>query len=469
MRGDKTRNAKALEKLNSLGYKFNETAQNIIQGCDDWYTNKRTNFYKRTNINGVVIEMDSINFAKRCCSDDANLCEVIEINTGESSFEALNEILEENRFNVMYRKQLERMSADGTVGAYVRIVDAEERDGVLANGKIKINYCNAQNIIPLTVENDEVIECAFIGENIVRGKEETVLVVFTLDEGGKYVADTYIFNEQSEVASSSVQLGEVKPFAIMRTAEVNNIEDMEGYGYPKLYSSIPVLKALDLAYNILYGDLDKGDKLVFINELLSCISEDAEGNKMLSKQQKELFVLLGEKLPTQNEIIYEYNPELRIEAVTKIFETLLSLLSMTFGYGTKKYSFENGQIKTATEYIGSKQDALQELNKQRQEAVSYIANICKAVAWFSNTFNKTSFNEDMEINVDFDDSLITDKEAKIERERNDALSFDIPQLKIWYFMDAYNIDEEEATKLVLGDAKKKDEEDLEDANQDEDE
>ena len=37
---------------------------------------------------------------------------------------------------------------------------------------------------------------------------------------------------------------------------------------------------------------------------------------------------------------------------------------MQFGYGTKKYTFENGQIKTATEYIGAKQDAMQELNKK---------------------------------------------------------------------------------------------------------
>lgn len=409
------------------------------------------------NINGAVTELDSINFAKRCCADDANLCEVIEINTGEKSFEPINDILTANRFNVMYRKQLERVSADGTVGCYLRIVDAEEKDGILEGGSIRINYCNADNIIPLTVENDEVLECAFIGESMVKGKDEVVLVVFTLDENGKYVADTYIFDGESEVGSSSVQLDVVKPFALMRSAEVNNLDDMEGYGYPKLYSSIPVLKALDLAYNILYGDLSKGDKLVFINELLSCVSEDVNGNKYLTKQQKELFVLLGEKLPTENTVVQEYNPELRIDEITKIFETLLSLLSMTFGYGTKKYTFENGQIKTATEYIGSKQDSLQELNKQRQEAVQYIADICKAVAWFSNTFSKTSFDTEMEVNVDFDDSLITDKEAEIERLRNDAMTFDIPKLKIWYFMEAYNLDEEEATKMVLGEEQKKEE------------
>lgn len=451
--------------MQRLGFEYNQTAQNKIKECDDWYSDKVTEFHERKNINGAKVTLDSINFAKRGCADDANLCEIIEINTGESSFEAVNDILSENRFNVMYRQQLERMSADGTVGAYVRIVDAEElADGTLRGGKVTINYCNAENIIPLTVVNNEVIECAFVGESIVKGKDETVLVIFTLDESGKYVADTYIYKDDKEVGNTSVQLGEVKPFAIMRTAEVNNLNDMEGYGYPKLYSSIPVLKALDLAYNILYGDLSKGDKLVFLNELLSCIATDMDGNKYLSAQQKELFVLLGEKLPEQNSIIYEYNPEIRIEAVTKAFETLLSLFSMTFGYGTKKYTFENGQIKTATEYIGSRQDAMQELNKQRQEATDYITNICKAVMWFSNTYLGTSFNEDIEVNVDFDDSLITDREAELERLRNDAQTFDIPILKVWYMMKAYNLDENEATKLVTEAQRIKDEEDTEDSN-----
>ena len=56
--------------------------------------------------------------------------------------------------------------------------------------------------------------------------------------------------------------------------------------------------------------------------------------------------------------------------------------------------------------------------------------------------------EDQEILVDFDDSYITDREAELERKRNDALSFDIPELTIWYLMEAYSLTEDEAKKLV---------------------
>lgn len=68
--------------------------------------------------------------------------------------------------------------------------------------------------------------------------------------------------------------------------------------------------------------------------------------------------------------------------------------------------------------------------------------------WFANTFQGRSFTLDQEILVDFDDSYITDREAELERKRNDALSFDIPKLTIWYLMEAYSLTEDEAKKLV---------------------
>lgn len=357
----------------------------------------------------------------------------------------------------MYRKQLEKTAAIGTVGAYVYLRNAdlmEDAKGVISlrGGDIRINYCDGDCIIPLTVENDEVIECGFSATNTVRGVQKTTLVIFTINNG-QYSAETVVFNEHGEKIDnecSIVILGDVKPFSIMRVAEVNNLDDMEGYGLPKIWNTIPYFKALDLAYNLLYGDLDKGDKLIFINELLACIQRDPVTNEAyLTPQQKKLFILLGEKLPDEKNLVQEYNPELRVQALTEIFELVLSLISMQFGYGTKKYSFENGQIKTATEYIGEKQDEMQELNKQRKQATEYISGLIKAAIWFSNTFQGTSYNLDENLVIEFDDSYVEDKVAKLERLRTDALSFpEIKELTVWYLKDAYQLSEEEAKEMV---------------------
>ena len=187
---------------------------------------------------------------------------------------------------------------------------------------------------------------------------------------------------------------------------------------------------------------------MLVNEILCKFDES--GNPITPNDQiKKTFVMLGnEKLPDQKDLVQEINPEIRVDSITKAFELCLSLLSTIFGYGTKKYSFENGQIKTATEYAGERQDAMQELNKQRTEAEGYIRDICKAILWFSNTFQGTNWNVDEEITVSFDDSYVTDRQSEMESKRADALSFrEIPKLTIWYLMDRYNLSEDEAVKL----------------------
>lgn len=445
--------------LERLGYYVNGKALDIIDLCDKWYSNETIeDFHKRQNLNKKEMQLSKMNFAKRCCADDANLCEIISVapvkETASKGF--IEDFLRKNRFDTMYRKQLEKTSATGTVGAYIYLQDAEYirmSDGSerVRSGKIRIDYVDADCIIPLSVNDDLITECAFCGTERTAGKERTTLVIFR-KENELYLSDTVVFDEFGMILTeecTQMQLGDVKPFAIMQNAEVNNLSDMAGYGLPKIYNAIPLFKAVDLCYSILYGDLDKGEKLVFINELLSCINIKDDGTYELTPQQKELFVLTGERMPDQKNIIQEYNPEIRSDQITKAFELVLSLLSMSFGYGSKKYTFENGKITTATEYIGTKQDSMQELNKQRKQAVEYIEDIVHAAMWFSNTFNGTAYDQEEELSIEFDDSYIEDKQAKLESMRADALSFgDVPILKVWYFMGKYNIPEEEAKKYL---------------------
>ena len=107
---------------------MNNDALSIISICDDWYANRVIeDFHKRKNLNNVEFELSRMNFAKRCCADDANLCEIISVapEKESASQEFIDKLLSENRFDVRYREQLERTSATGTVGAYIYLKNAE--------------------------------------------------------------------------------------------------------------------------------------------------------------------------------------------------------------------------------------------------------------------------------------------------------------------------------------------------------
>lgn len=432
--------------LEKAGYAVNTVAADILWKADDWYRIRETDDHRRVTVSGERYSLARMGFAKRAAADDANLCEVVEINAG-SNDEAVHEILAANRFDTQYREQLELTSAEGTSACYVRLEDADVMsDGTLSGGRICLNYIGATGFLPLTVRNGEVVEAAFCGEALRGAQSVDTLVICTLDPEGNYRYKTVIFTEDGETGSEqTVRLGNVRPFAVMRTAEVNSIDGMQGYGYPKVYGAIPVFLGLDAAFSALLDDVDTAEKITLINERICGFDE--KGQPIAPNEaMKRRFVFLGDKLPQAGDLIHETSPQIRIDMFRPTIEFLLSLMSLKFGYGTKKYSFDaSGVVQTATQYIGERQDMMQELNRQRFQAKQYICGIIRAALWFSNTFCGTACDLDEEIRIEFDDSYIEGKTERLEGMRQDALAgLGGVHIRARYLAAKYNLEEDEA-------------------------
>ena len=418
--------------LAERGYRTSPRAWEIIRACDDWYRARETEHHRRVNVNGCAYTVPRIGFARRLAGDDANLCELIEINGGgdnKAQFERLNELLSDNRFQGEYRRQLELVAAEGTAAAYVWLEDAQGyTDGTLRGGRIRIAYVDALGFFPLTVENGEVIEAAFAGENYAGGKTEYTVTICR-HIGGAYVYDTARLDQRGQEIPGSRRvctLGAVKPFNVLRTANVNTFDDMHGYGYPKMYDQIPLL----------------------VNERL-CQFDDAGRPILPNEQMKRRFVMLGEKLPDEKDVIHDVSPAIRIDAFKATIELILQLLGQNFGFGTKKYALDGAAqaIVTATQYIGERQDMMQELNRQRQEARAYIGGLARALLWFDNAYGGARWDVDAPVLIEFDDSYITSRTEQIEQMRADVLSgVGGVYVRAQYLMARYNLDEKEAMK-----------------------
>ena len=53
---DRTKVTAAIEQLKKLGFEYNNNAQNIIEICDQWYTNEESDFHTVKNLNGQEVK-----------------------------------------------------------------------------------------------------------------------------------------------------------------------------------------------------------------------------------------------------------------------------------------------------------------------------------------------------------------------------------------------------------------------------
>ena len=87
----------------------------------------------------------------------------------------------------------------------------------------------------------------------------------------------------------------------------------------------------------------------------------------------------------------------------------LDLCSFKCGLGTRRYQFTGSGVKTATEVISDKSDLYQNLKKNEIPVKAAIIHMAQAVAFLDGK------SPDLEVTVDFDDSIIEDTNTTIDR------------------------------------------------------
>ena len=87
----------------------------------------------------------------------------------------------------------------------------------------------------------------------------------------------------------------------------------------------------------------------------------------------------------------------------------LDLMSLKCGMGTGRYKFESGGVKTATEVISDKSDLYQNLQKNKIPVNAALIAMVKCLSFLETG------TDDIEVNVDFDDSIIEDSNTTIDK------------------------------------------------------
>ena len=351
----------------------------------------------------------------------------------------VRQILQDNHFDTLGNEYQERKACSGTV-AYVPCIEDLQSGllGEVTGGRIKINYVTAKNIFPVSWENGKIQEVIFafpktyctkrylhLQHHKVGGDgnyriENTVLLVTAGSTCGQELTE----EEWQEVPifaglPEEIETGSAEPqFVIDRLNMVNNadMEDEENpMGISLFANSIDILRKIDTEYDSYANEFGLGRKRIFVApEMLT----DENGNKVFDENDTVFYSLPEETLKDTNPI-YEVNMELRTEQHSKALNDDLNYLSMKCGFGTERYKFEKGTVATATQVISENSDMYRSLCKHEIVLQSALEELIRIIIRLGITLGEP-LKEDVEVTINFDDSIIEDKEAERQRDRQDV-------------------------------------------------
>lgn len=430
------------------------------------------------DIEGNPYPMYSLGMAKRSCEDLASTItsEPFDIKAKENDV-LLQELLKNAKVMKNLPEAIEIMGYSGTVGTVARIVNAEVTNdndiSTLRKGlktKIKKVDVKGNQVIPLTFEDSEIVNCAFVSEQKIKKDGKTKKVIYLelheLEEKGYQITNKYFDKDNGQpitldgIVDTYNTLSSVPLFSICKLPKVNPIDNNNGLGMALFGDSLDQLGILDLVYNNFGMDFRLGQKIMVVNRKLTRIEnveyETADG-EIKTKQKviypsdthKQLFTEIGTGIMSNDDekpYIYEYNPDLRVGDNKTGVQFALDNYSFKIGFGTHYYSFESGGLTTATEAVLSRQDFVVNGNKVRKAVNEYLKGICRALLLCEKILGNSTINENQDIEVAEVDGFLEDENTIRERMNEDAANGYISKKR--YLMKVYNMTEQEALKEI---------------------
>lgn len=455
------------EKLKERGFTTApESFYTNIGVWKNWYDGEVKNFHQYKVYNGqehVKRHRYTMGMAKKVSEDWANLLmnEKVKITLeGKKEQDFFDAVCSDNNFRVKSSEMQEMKAALGTVAYVPRIVGASVNASTgKLEGKaegIKLDYCTAEHIFPLSWENGKVIECAFSTSKAICKDNYLYLQIHRLDENREYVIENVLFKDQngqlSEVDNSSVEGFENVPpvvntgskdrqFVIDRLNIANNIDVSLPLGISVFANAIDNLKGVDVAYDSYINEFVLGKKRIMVKPEAT---KGIDGDPVFDPNDTVYYVLPED---SQNgSLIEQVDMTLRTEEHNAGLQDMLNVLSSKCGFGENHYKFDRGNISTATQVISENSSMFRTIKKHEIILEDVLIELCRIILRLGNTYMGAGLNEDVEISVDFDDSIIEDKQAEFSR---DIQLLNAGIMNDWEFRSKWMNEDETTAKAAL--------------------
>ena len=360
--------------------------------------------------------------------------------------EYLQEVLKKNRFWQAFGDLLEKSFAlgGGALKEWVEI--PKDRDGNdIGEGKVRIGYTMASQFVPTAWDNARVKSGIFISREARDGFYYTVVEWHRMD-GTTYRVTNDLYRmpikgaEPQNILGWWYPLNEVYPFLSPDTT-INNVEnsffqyikpfganyadDNSPLGMSIFAPAMNTLHGLDIIFDSLQREFVLGKKRIIVPARAMKVSASVNGGRpeRYFDADDEVWEALATDNPEDLKV-YDNSVDLRVEPHVAGINCDLSILCTQIGFdpGTLSYDATKG-IRTATEVISENSKTFSTVKAHENSIKDSLEQMVRAILELSVHYGLTYKGQTIEslvaggydIAIKFDDSIIEDKNAEINR------------------------------------------------------
>ena len=407
-----------------------DNMQTYIDQWKSWYVGDVKEFHNYYVYNGNQKNYRrrfTMNMAKEISEDWADIlwsekCKISMAN--DKSQEDFDSLAKELDLYSIISQSLEKSGAMGTEATVVSVYDLiKNEDGMyldVSNAKTRVDVVDVDWIYPLTWNNKGITECAFGSNEFVGGQKYVVLSVHLLENGIYHIKNHLFKDTQGTLAEiemkdnvmSDFDTKSDKPwFSVFKPPLTNNLFNNSPFGIPHYANAIDSLKAVDICFDALKNEINDGRKRIFARaEMFNY--DNGEEKLVFDPNDTTIYQLPSGA--TKEDFIQSDSDTLRTAQQIEALNTNLNILGNKVGFGENHYHFDGTMLSTATAVVSSNSKMFRRKKKLEIGYQEAIKNLIEGICYVSSRFGIYTIDTEGMV-IQFDDSIIEDKEAESNR------------------------------------------------------
>lgn len=357
----------------------------------------------------------------------------------------VQKVLRDNNFWTKLQENVEQCVALGGAAIKEWHDVRHDADGnpIPETGKIRLGYCRADQIVPISWDNAKVKEAVFVSRQARRGYYYTRLEWHRID-GETYTITNELYKVEAGAENQSIlgyrcPLDELYPylnavteisnvseafFSYYRTPVANNLDDDSPLGISTYGNAMSTLHAIDICYDSFVSEFRLGKKRIIVPARAVRTVVDPVTNTQMRyfDATDEVYEAMNFD-DTDSLKIQDNTVELRVEEHVQALNALLSILCLQVGFSVGTFTFDRqAGLRTATEVISENSKTYKTVKAYQNILQAAIEKTARDIVELGVLYEmsapdgtpiQTLAADGFDVAVHFDDSILQDRQSKL--------------------------------------------------------